>query len=216
MKRPSRLVISLGLAAGLLCLGAGVATWAVVGCKRDDYLNRAAPSWINDRERYLFACGQMWHSLDAGQTWTRRPTQGLPALARDGFIAADIAPGHFYLALLLRGRTTVECPLCAWSEVIPTILISSDYGEHWTLNHSFPATRLGAASIRAMYADPNYPGSAWVILNLGGDVTYFATNTSGGLWIRTCVEGYNGACDPPDDFLSGGGLLNQPHNFATP
>jgi photosystem II stability/assembly factor-like uncharacterized protein len=200
-RRHQRLVAlaSLGLA---VCLLAGGGAWALLRCDRGAFAERSTASWLNLRERYLFACGQIWHSFDDGASWAQVPSQGLPSLARNGLIAVDRTPGRLYLGLLLAGRSTLRCLFCAWSEVTPAIFLSQDGGQHWDLAYRFTSGPVGDSLFRAVHADPNYSGSAWVVLTRGSETAYYATNTAGRAWIKTCVETYTGECDPPDQFLS--------------
>jgi hypothetical protein len=185
-----------------VCLVAGGAAWVLLRCDRSTFAERSSASWLNDRERYLFACGQVWHSFDDGASWTRVPSQGLPGLAREGPLGVDRTPGRLYLGLLLAGRSTLRCLLCAWTEVTPVIYLSEDGGQHWHNVHRFTSGPAGNSTFRAVYSDPDYEGSAWVILTRGSETAYYATNTGGQVWIKTCVEDYSGLCDPPDELLS--------------
>jgi hypothetical protein len=198
-RKPLLALLSLGLA---LCLLAGAGAWVFFRCDRGTFTQRSTASWLNLRERYLFNCGQLWHSFDDGASWARVPTQGLPSLAREGRIAVDRTPGRLYLGLLLAGRSTLTCLFCTWSEVTPAIFLSDDGGQHWRLVHRFTAGPVGKSAFLAVHADPNYEGSAWVVLTRGSETAYYATNTAGRVWVKTCVETYNGECDPPDNFLS--------------
>jgi hypothetical protein len=200
-RRRNRLIalLSAGLA---LCLLTGGGIWAFFRCDRNTFVERSTASWLNLRERYLFACGQVWHSFDDGAHWSRVPNQGLPSLAREGRIAVDRTPGRLYLGLLLAGRSTLRCLFCAWTEVTPAIFLSEDGGQHWVLVHLFPGSPVGSSAFQAVHADPSYAGSAWVILTRGSETAYYATNTGGRVWVKTCVETYSGRCDPPDSFLS--------------
>lgn len=143
----------------------------------------------------------MWHSLDDGRGWSRVPSQGLPSFAREGLIAVDRAPGRLYLAMLLSGRSTLRCPLCAWTEATPVIFLSEDGGQHWALSERFPTGPAGSSIFRALHADPDFAGSAWTILTRGSETAYYGTNDAGQSWVKTCVELYSGRCDPPDELL---------------
>jgi hypothetical protein len=205
---PRRKPLAL-LATGLLLLAltASGLAYAVLHCVRADYLDRAAPSWLNDHEQYLFACGDVWHSFDRGATWTRIPDFGLPLLARNGHIAVDRTPGRLYLGLVLPGRSRLDCLLCAWTRAIPVLYLSEDGGQHWRQVHEFTAGPSSESFFRAVYSDPDYAGSAWAILVRGDEVSYYATNTQGRVWRKTCTETYPGECDPPDAFLSNSSLF---------
>jgi hypothetical protein len=201
IRRRSRLLALLS-ASLAVCLLAGGGAWAFFRCDRGAFHERSTASWLNLRERYLFDCGQVWHSFNDGATWSRVPSQGLPSLARVGRVAVDRTPGRLYLGLLLAGRSTLRCLFCAWSEVTPAIFLSEDGGQHWTTAHRFTSGPVGSSAFQAVHADPDYAGSAWVILTRGSETAYYATNTAGRVWVKTCVETYNGECDPPDQFLS--------------
>ena len=204
LPRPARLRrLTLVLLGGalLVCAGLGGAAWKVLGCERGDYLDSASASWLNSSEEYLFACGTVWHSLDAGRTWKGLPSAGLPRLLRDGRIAADRTAGRLYLAVLLAGQATLRCPLCPLTRVEPAMYLSEDGGLHWVLVRRFPPGPAGLLRFRALYADPDYSDAAWVILSTGERSVYYATNTGGLLWRQTCIELPPNYCDPPDKFL---------------
>jgi photosystem II stability/assembly factor-like uncharacterized protein len=192
------------LAALFLCLCLGATTWRVAACDRDDYLNRVQPSWIHANERWLFACGRVWRSDDAGQTWVRVPGSGLPLLARDGWIAADRQPGHLYLALIRGGQSRPGCPLCALTEIRPTLFVTDDGGAHWRPVYDFRAVRVGQAEFRALHAHPDLDHAAWVILTLNDETAYYATNNGGEHWRKTCVQFFGYECDPPDEYMQQG------------
>ena len=196
-----RLILAGALGLLLICAGAGGAAWSVLSCDRFDYLDRAKTSYLNLREQYLFACGRVWHSVDAGTSWVRVPARGLPLFARDGHIAVDRTPGRLYLGLLVGSRSSLTCLLCTWTEVHPAIYVSSDGGGHWALAHQFHRGPAGATTFRALHADPNYAEAAWAIIKIGDETAYYGTNTGGESWRKTCVEEYSGLCDPPDELL---------------
>jgi photosystem II stability/assembly factor-like uncharacterized protein len=194
----------LTLLAGLLVLGAaaGGGAWYATRCDQSNFRTRAATSWVNSQDKYLYTCGQVWHSLDAGQTWAQISSGGLPLLAREGRIAVDIAPGHLYLGLLLSDPSTLTCPLCPLTRVEPAIYASDDGGRHWKLIHTFSGGHTGVIRFRQLTSDPNYPGSAWAIIQHETTNVYYATNTSGRAWLQTCVEVPPNFCDPPADFMA--------------
>ena len=196
-----RAIVWLAAVAMMLCAAAGGGAWWTLRCDLDDHVERVAPSWVNERESFLFACGQVWRSGDSGETWVRVPSQGLPRLVRQGHIAADLTPGRFYLGLLLSGQSRPKCPLCLLTEVRPVIYVSSDGGAHWTLARQFQNAPAGDSGYRALHADPDYSDAAWAVLTIGGETAYYATNTGGRLWRKTCVERGANFCDPPDEFL---------------
>jgi hypothetical protein len=215
MKRP-RLLPFLLASTLALCGLAGGGAWLAWRCDRDDYLNRVAPSWLNEREQYLFACGAVWHSFDNGQTWTTIRAQGLPWLLRDGYIAADREPGRMYLGIVLSSQSSLSCPLCALTRAEPALYLSNDGGLHWTLSERFASGPAGESYFHAVYADPNYAGSAWAVLTRGDETAYFATNNNGDVWRKTCVETYTGQCDPPDEFLANKTLLDRINEDSGP
>jgi hypothetical protein len=186
----------------VVCSAAGGAAWYATSCDRDSYQDRASTSWVNDQEKYLFACGHVWHSLDAGQTWQQIPSGGLPLLARDGRIAVDRTPGHLYLGLILAASSTLSCPLCPLTRVQPAMYVSDDGGQHWKLTHRFPGGTAGLVRYRALNADPNFPGSAWAIIQREEVAIYYGTNTGGRAWLQTCIESPPIFCDPPAEFMA--------------
>ena len=196
--------LGLALLAGLLvlCAAAGGGAWYATRCDQATFRARGATSWVNSQEKYLYTCGQVWHSLDAGQTWAQISSGGLPLLAREGRIAVDIAPGHLYLGLLLSAPSTLSCPLCPLTRVDPAVFVSDDGGRHWLLIRKFNGGLAGVIRFRQLTADPNYPGSAWAIIQRESTNVYYATNTSGRAWLQTCVEIPPNFCDPPADFMA--------------
>jgi hypothetical protein len=201
---PARRRFILASLAGLLvvCAAAGGGAWYTTRCDRDSFLDRASTSWVNDQEKYLFACGQLWHSLNAGQTWEQIPSGGLPWLARDGRLAIDRKPGQLYLGLLLADPSTLTCPLCPLTRVQPAVFVSVDGGEHWKLMHKFSGGLTGVIRFRAINADPNFPGAAWAIIQHEQTSIYYGTNTGGRAWLQTCVEIPPNFCDPPAEFMA--------------
>ena len=200
---PRRRILLAALAALIVvCAVAGGGAWYVTRCDRASYLDRASTSWVNGQEQYLFACGQLWHSLNAGQTWQHLPANGLPFLARDGRIAIDRSPGQLYLGLLLGDPVTLTCPLCPLTRVQPAVYVSQDGGLHWKLMHKFSGGDSGVIRFRALNADPNYPGAAWAIIQHEQTSIYYGTNTGGRAWLQTCVENPPTFCDPPAEFMA--------------
>jgi hypothetical protein len=85
--------------------------------------------------------------------------------------------------------------------VRPVIFVSQDSGAHWTAAQRFPPGPRATTHFRALYSDPDYAQAAWAVVSLDQQVAYWATNTGGRAWQRTCVEFFGGECDPPDEFL---------------
>jgi hypothetical protein len=207
---PRRKLLLIMLSTAVLVCGlAGGAGWLLTRCDRDAHAAQAAASWLNDQEKYLFACGQVWHSFDNGRTWAAISARGLPVLTRDGYIAVDREPGRLYLGLMLGGRSSLRCLLCGLTQVTPALYLSDDGGQHWTMAQRFTPGPTGDSYFRAVYSDPDYAGSAWAILIRGDEVAYYATNTRGSVWRKTCIETYSGQCDPPDNFLSNDTVLDR-------
>jgi hypothetical protein len=184
----------------VICGAAGGATWYATRCDRNSYLSQAATSWVNDREQYLFACGQVWHSLDAGQTWQNIPSGGLPLLAREGRIAEDRSPGQLYLAMLLAVPSSLQCPLCPLTQVQPTMFVSVDGGRNWQLVHRFPEGPAGLTYFRSVSADPEYSNAAWVELVARDEVFYWGTNSGGREWAIACTSPIDISCSHLSDF----------------
>ena len=202
-----RKFISAGvIGAATICLALGSWAWSLAQCDMRDYLDRAATSPANPREMYLFACGHVWRSMDRGRAWAQVPARGLPIGLRDAHIAADRRPGLLYLGVVANRRLApnLKCLSCAWVRVEPALYISHDGGVQWRLAYRFKPSAMGNTWFLAVNADPDYVSAAWVILKRGDEVAYYATNTAGRLWQKTCVE-ENPAiprCDPPDELLS--------------
>ncbi|MCC7359613.1 MAG: hypothetical protein IT317_09060 [Anaerolineales bacterium] len=207
--RPRRLLPVLVTALLAVCGLAGGGVWLVTRCDRAAYTQRAAWSWLNEQEKYLFACGQVWHTFNNGRTWAAITARGLPLLVRDGYIAVDREPGRLYLGLVLGGHSRPTCLLCAWTQATPALYLSTDGGQHWIVAQRFTPGPAGSSYFRAVYADPDYAGSAWAILVRGDETAYYATNTRGNVWRKTCIETYSGQCDPPDAFLADDTLLDR-------
>jgi hypothetical protein len=211
LPRRTRLLTALLAVGVMLATVGGAGAWALLRCDRSQFAARSTASWRNERDRYLFACGEVWHTLDGGQTWTRLAGRGLPVLAREGRLGVDRTPGRLYLGLVLSGRSSLRCLLCAWTQSTPAIFRSEDGGLHWQLVHRFTPGPAGS-TFRGVHADPDFAGSAWVILVRGSEVAYYATNSGGSVWRKTCTETYSGQCDPPDAFLSRYDLWDDPHD----
>ena len=196
--------IVLASLAGLLfvCAATGGTAWYASRCDRASYLKRASVSWINTNEEYLFACGQVWHSLDAGQTWAQIPVGGLPLLLRDGRIAMDRTPGRLYLAVLLAVPSNLQCLLCPFTRVQPVMFLSENGGRDWRVAQRLPEELAGSTSFRTLSADPDYADAAWAVQVTGEQVVYWATNDGGHRWRRTCEERLGFFCDPPSEFMA--------------
>ena len=196
--------VVLASLAGLLFVSAaaGGTGWYALRCDRADYQNRASVSWVNPSEEYLFACGTVWHSLDAGLSWAQIPSGGLPLLVRQGRIAMDRTPGRLYLGLLESVPSNLECLLCPLTRVQPVIFVSNNGGRDWREAQRLPESLAGITSFRTLSADPEYPNAGWVVLVSGERVDYWATNNGGERWWLTCEERIGYSCDPPADFMA--------------
>jgi photosystem II stability/assembly factor-like uncharacterized protein len=184
-----RFILALLAGLVLLCIGAGGAAWYVgLRCDRASYLSQVAQSWTNQREEYLFACGQVWHSVDAGKSWKQIHSLGLPFLARQGRIATDRRAGRLYLAILLAGRFALNCLLCPLTRVRPVMYHSDDGGQHWRVVYEFQEGTAGITRFRVISSDPDYTDSAWTVVVYGDRVSYFASNDGGLRWHWTSDE----------------------------
>ena len=200
---PRRLLLTWALGLVLLCAGLGGGAWYAVRCDMHDYLGQAKASETHPRERYFFACGAVWRSLDGGQTWQRLPVNRPLSSVREAHLAVDRKPGVLYLAAMLSLPTSWACPLCAWTRVQPTLYVSTDGGDHWSPVYQFKPGLARSTRFVALHADPDYGEAAWVIIQQGDYVAYYGTNTAGQVWQRTCVEESTDSvdCDPPETLL---------------
>ncbi len=198
-----RIILVAGLMVAALGTGMAGVGWYLTRCDMHTYLDQAKASWLDAREKYLFACGSVWHSTDEGRRWARVHAQGLPFGLREGQVGVDRTPGLLYLGVLTFPGFSLDCLKCAWTRVGPVIYISLDGGRHWQLAHRFPEGPLRSTRFLAVHADPDYESAAWVILQRGDKATYYGTNTAGKLWQQTCVEEDLNYlhCDPPDELL---------------
>jgi len=199
-----RFILAGLIGAVVLCLGLGSAAWYLTRCDMRDYLNRAAVSPASLQERYLFACGHVWHSRDAGRVWVRMASTGLPFGTRDGHIAADRKAGYLYLGLLINTQGSIYCPLCAWTNLRPAIYISTDGGRRWTFAYKFKRGPAGDGGFLGLFADPDREGAAYAVIKNSDEITYYATGTSGHFWKQNCVEYYfigSGRCKLPEKVI---------------
>jgi len=199
-----KLALASALGLALICAIAGGAAWQLTRCDVLNYLNRAATSPLNPRERYLFACGYLWRSRDGGQVWTRTAAQGLPFGARDGHIAIDRKPGFLYLGVLINSRSSIYCLHCAWTNLRPAIYTSADGGQHWSFAYKFRYGPAGQGGFLGLFGDPDLEGRAWAVIQNIDAITYYGTGTAGKFWTQNCLEYYftgAGGCHLPKNVL---------------
>lgn len=200
---PLRWRLLLALAAlGLMCgaLTAGGVAWYALRCNVLDYVSRAAASPSNPRQHYLFACGYLYESADAGQTWLRQESTGLPFGARDGWVAADQQPGTLYLGTRILTSSSTYCWNCAWTYLRPAIYVSTDGGHTWSYAYRFKRGPADQNGFLGLYANPDQAGFVWAIVKNGDEISHYATATNGYNWKRMCYEYYyvgSGCTLPP-------------------
>lgn len=175
----------------LVCFSAsGVVAYAL-RCNVLDYLDRASQSPHNSYDRYLFACGYIWHSLDGGQRWDRIDQHGLPFGSRDGYIAVDRQRGRLYLGILIKTSSSLQCLDCAWKSLRPAIYVSTDGGNSWIFTYKFKRGPAGNSDFVGLYIDPHKDNYAYAIIKNVDEITFYASGTSGQFWKATCQEYYD-------------------------
>lgn len=192
------LLAALGM--GIVITGLGGVGWWVLRCDMRDYLARAARSPLNAAEQHLFACGYLWHSADAGQTWVRARSRGLPFGTRDGFIAVDRQPGTLYLGLLINTQSSIYCWDCAWKFRRPAIYVSTDSGQTWTYAYKFRRGLANNNDFLGLFTDPGESGSVWALVKNEDEISYYGSRTAGQSFSRVCLEYYfvgSGGCEFP-------------------
>lgn len=182
-----RLAWTLVLGAMTACAAAGGLVWYLSRCDFLNYVDRAATSPRQSSERYLFACGHVWHSLDGGGQWTQLETNGLPFGAQDGYIAPDLKPGLLYLGLLLATPSSIQCWNCAWSQVSPAMFVSTDSGRTWRLTYAFKPGPAGSVSFVGVFADPEREVDAWAII-VHDEQVIFYNSEDGRDWRVKCSD----------------------------
>ena len=199
-----RLVLGAALGALLVSAAVGGVIGYLVRCDRRDYLDRVAVSPLNSDDQYLFACGHVWRSLNGGRDWGRVTAQGLPVGMRDGHIAVDRQSGYVYLGLMINGRAAPYCLPCLWTQRRPAIYTSTDGGRQWSLTYKFSRRSAGYGIFLDVLADPDHAGTAWAVVQYGGEVTYYSSDQSGQVWKQVCSERYSpspGGCELPENIL---------------
>jgi len=194
------LVLMAVLGMGVVVAGLGGAAWWVLRCDMRDFVDRAALSPLNTGERYLFACGYVWHSADAGRTWVRGASRGLPVLTRDGFIAVDRQPGTLYLGLLITTQSSAYCWDCAWRFRRPAVYVSTDSGQTWSFAYKFRRGPAHNNGFLGLFTDPGESGSVWALVKNEDEISYYGSRTAGQSFSRICLEYYfvgSGGCEFP-------------------
>jgi hypothetical protein len=185
-----KFLLALALGATLMVAGAGAAVWAFTQCNMLDYLDRAALVPSRPQERYLFACGYLWRSMDGGRRWVRQSVRGLPVGVRDGHIAVDRRPGTLYLGILINSQSSRYCWNCAWTKLRPAIYVSQDGGRHWTYTYKFRRGPAEDGGFLLLMADPDHEGWVWAVIKNADEITFYGSGTSGQFWKDYCREYY--------------------------
>jgi len=209
-----RKLILGSLAATLfICLSAsGVVAYAL-RCNALDYLDRVSLNPLNVQDRYLFACGYVWHSLNSGQRWDRIDQQGLPLGVRDGYIAVDRQRGRLYLGILVNARNSLQCFDCAWKSQHPSIYISNDGGNTWAFSYKFKRGPSATSGFVGVYADPLKNNYVYTIIKNVDEITFYASGTNGLFGKATCHEYYDigRLCHLPDSVMQFHSQLTNPN-----
>jgi hypothetical protein len=185
-----RLLLSLALAAALVCGGLGGAVWYATRCNVFDYMDRASTSPRDHSQRFLFACGYVWHSADGGLAWRRVDPHGLPLGARDGYIAVHGDPGRLYLGILINSSSSIYCWDCAWKNLRPAIYTSLDGGNSWTFSYKFKRGPADEGGFMGVFIDPARDNFVYAVIKNADEVTFYASGTSGRFWKEMCTEYY--------------------------
>ncbi len=178
--------------------------WNLLRCDMRDYLQRAAVSPHHTAERYLFACGSLWHSRDAGFLWRRLTVSGLPFGTRDGFVALDRRPGILYLGVTILTDSSRHCWDCAWTFRRPAIYVSLDGGRNWLYQYRFRRGPAGLNNFIGLFGDPDRDGVLWAVIRNNDEITYYGSATEGRNWKRECYEYYfmtSSGCQLPENVM---------------
>ena len=197
--------LSLTLLAGFLftclCLGGSVAY--ALHCNVTDYLNRASASPHNPDDRYLFACGYVWHSTDGGSRWNRIDPRGLPLGVRDGYIAVAQQRDRLYLGILINTSSSLQCWDCAWKFLRPAIYTSIDGGRTWAFTYKFKRGPAANGGFLGLYVDAGQDNFVYTVIKNSDAITFYASGTSGQFWKPICLEYYDPGrtCSLPDSVI---------------
>lgn len=206
-----RVVLGLGLGGLIVCAAAGGLAWHWSRCNFLDDANRASASPRDRRERYLFACGRVWRSLDGGQEWEQLETLGLPFGMQEGYIAVDLKPGFLYLGVILAAPGSIQCWDCAWSQRIPAVYVSIDGGHTWSLAHQFKPGPVEDVSFVGVFVDPRQDVNAWTVLLYDEDILYY-NSQDGRNWTLICddrqLDMMASRCELPDQ-IDAVGILEE-------
>lgn len=188
---PKRLILA-GVVVGMVscALTAGGAAWWWLKCDVNEYLYQATVIPLNPNERSAFACGYVWHSTDAGRTWRRMDTGGLPFGTRDGVLTADRQPGTFYLGIQMLSSSSIYCWNCAWTIQRSAVYVSTDSGRTWAFAYKFRRGPAGVSGFLGLYADPLESGAVWAVVRNGDEISYYGSRTGAKTFSRTCFEFY--------------------------
>jgi hypothetical protein len=184
----------------LICIGLGAGAAYLTRCNVFDFMDRASASPRDPFERYLFACGYVWHSTDGGQVWNRVDPGGLPFGVRDGFVAVGHRPGQLYLGLLITTQSSVHCWDCAWKNLRPAIYVSNDGGRNWVFTYKFKRGPAGNGGFVGLYVDPADDNNLYAVIKNADEITFYNSGTSGQFWKPACSEYYDigRVCHLPD------------------
>ncbi|HKZ69885.1 MAG TPA: hypothetical protein VI547_15975 [Anaerolineales bacterium] len=195
-----RILISAASAVALICFGLSVGVWRFTNCNVLDYIGRASSSPRDLNDRYLFACGYVWHSLDGGKVWNRVDPGGLPFGTRDGFIAVGHRSGQLFLGALITSQSSIHCWDCAWKNLRPAIYTSLDGGHTWAFTYKFKRGPAGNGGFIGLYVDPIDDNNVYAVIKNADEITFYNSGTSAQFWKPACSEFYDigRICHLPD------------------
>jgi hypothetical protein len=185
-----RLILVITGLAALLCAGLGGGVAYATRCSVFDYIDRASTSPRDHDQRYLFACGYVWHSADGGLVWRRVDPRGLPLGTRDGYIAVHADPGRLYLGTLITSSSSMYCWDCAWKNLRPAVYTSLDGGRSWAFSYKFKRGPAGEGGFVGLFIDPAKDNFVYAVIKNADEVTFYASGTSGQFWKEMCTEYY--------------------------